>query len=87
MAPKRHIIGILANVVTQPHAIQVTRLYGVNTLITQAIIPITLAIIQVLVIPNFPARGPVRAKPRKVGISPTAPRRATILSFPRIYFA
>ena len=62
-------------------------LYGVNTLIKQAMIPITLEIIQVFVIPNLPARGPVKAKPKKVGISPTAPRSATILSFPRIYFA
>ena len=77
----------MANVVTTPPAIHVARLYGVNTLTKQATAPITQETMQVFVIPNLDAIGPVRINPRNVGISPTAPRSATMLSFPRIYFA
>ena len=44
-------------------------------------------ILHVFVIPNLEVRGPVKINPRNVGTSPTAPRSATILSFPRMYFA
>ena len=78
---------MLANVATAPPTTHVIRLYGVNTLTRQATAPIAQEIIQVFVIPNLDAIGPVRMNPRNVGISPTAPRSATMLSFPRIYFA